>query len=122
MRVALTLALFAPLAFAAMPAQAQIQDGDRVASAAIAKGDYSGAERMLTQELRIYPNRPELLLNLATVYARTGRQADARALYRRVLDQDDVLMDLSADRIAGSHAIAEAGLRQLGGAQVAATR
>jgi DNA-binding SARP family transcriptional activator len=105
------LALFAPLAFAAAPAQAQ--DGDRVASTAIAKGDFDGAERVLVQELRIHPGRPELLLNLAAVYARTGRQADARTLYRQVLSQDNVLMDLSADRTAGSHAVAVAGLRQL---------
>jgi thioredoxin-like negative regulator of GroEL len=105
------LALLAPLAFAPMPAQAQ--NGDRVASAAIAKGDFAGAERMLVQELRIHPDRPELLLNLAAVYANTGRSSDARALYRRVLAQNDVLMDLSPDRTAGSHAIAVAGLRQL---------
>lgn len=112
MRAILTgLALFAPLALAAAPAQAQ--DGDRVASTEIAKGDFSGAERVLVQELRIHPGRPELLLNLAAVYARTGRQADARTLYRQVLSQDNVLMDLSADRTAGSHAVAVAGLRQL---------
>ena len=104
------LALFAPLALAA-PALAQ--DGDRVASAAIEQGDFVGAEKVLLQELRIHPGRPELLLNLATVYAKTGRQAEARTLYRQVLAQSDVLMDLPADRTAGSHAVAVAGLRRL---------
>lgn len=105
------LVLAAPLALISAPAQAT--DGDRVASSAIEQGDFAGAERILLQELRIHPGRPELLLNLATVYSRTGRQAEARALYRQVLAQSDVLMDLSADRTAGSHAVAVAGLRRL---------
>lgn len=104
------LALFAPLALAA-PALAQ--DGDRVAGTAIEQGDFVGAEKVLLQELRIHPGRPELLLNLATVYAKTGRQAEAKTLYRQVLAQSDVLMDLSADRVAGSHAVAVAGLSRL---------
>ena len=121
MRVALAaLVLAAPLALAPMPAQAQ--DGDRVASTAIAKGDFAGAERILLQELRIHPGRPELLLNLAAVYAKTGRQSEARALYQQVLGKDDVLMDLSADRTAGSHAIALAGMRTLDGYQTASAR
>lgn len=112
MRVLLAgLALVAPLALIAAPAQAT--EGDRAASAAIEQGDFAGAERILLQELRIHPGRPELLLNLATVYSRTGRQAEARVLYRQVLAQSDVLMDLSADRTAGSHAVAVAGLRRL---------
>jgi len=120
MRAVLTgLALFAPLAFAA-PAMAQ--NGDRTASAAIEQGDYAGAERTLLQELRIHPGRPELLLNLATVYARTGREAEAKALYRQVLAQNDVKMDLSADRVAGSHAVAMAGLRRISDVRTASNR
>lgn len=113
------LAVFAPLAFA-VPASAQ----DRVASVAIEQGDFSSAEQTLLQELRIHPGRPELLLNLATVYAKTGRQAQAKSLYRQVLAQSDVLMDLSADRTAGSHAVAMAGLRRIddGGIQTASVR
>jgi len=120
MRIVLAgLALLAPLALAPLPAQAQ--DGDRVASTAIAQGDLARAERELTRELRIHPGRPELLLNLAAVYAGTGRQAEARNLYRDVLAQDEVLMQLSADRVAGSHAVANAGLRRLGDGQVASS-
>ena len=122
MRVALAgMALFAPLALLAAPAQAQSHDGDSVASAAIAQGDYAGAEKTLLQELRIHPGRPELMINLATVYAKTGRKAEARALFRQVLAQDNVLMDLSPDRTAGSHALAVAGLRRLDGIQTAST-
>lgn len=105
------LTMIAPLALAAMPAQAQ--NGDSVASTAIAQGDMIGAEKALLQELRIHPGRPELLLNLAAVYARTGRTSEARGLYRQVLGQRDVLMDLSVERTAGSHAVATTGLRRL---------
>lgn len=120
MRVVLAgMALFAPLALLAAPAQARSSDGDSVASAAIAQGDYVSAERILTQELRIHPGRPELMINLATVYSKTGRKAEARALFRQVLAQQDVLMDLSPDRTAGSHALAVAGLRRLDGVQTA---
>lgn len=123
MRVVLaSMALVAPLALLATPAQAQSFYGDRVAAVAIAQGDFAGAERTLLQELRIHPNRPELLLNLAAVYAKTGRPGEARNLYRRVLTQDDVLMDLSADRTAGSHAVATAGLRRLDFSTATASR
>ena len=111
--VVAAMALFASSALFAAPAQAQ--DSDPVASAAIAQGDYAGAEKTLLQELRIHPGRPELMINLATVYAKTGRKAEARAMFRQVLAQDDVLMDLSPDRTAGSHALAVAGLRRLDG-------
>lgn len=112
MRAALIrLAAAAPLLIVALPASAQ--EGDNTATTAIATGAYARAEDQLVRELRVHPNRPELMLNLAAVYARTNRAADARVLYQRVLDQDDVLMDLPSDRTAGSHAIARAGLRRL---------
>jgi tetratricopeptide (TPR) repeat protein len=113
MRIALIgLGGLASLA-AAMPASAQEQMADPAAKAAIVQGNYDVAERRLLQELRIYPGRPELLLNLAAVYSKTGRYGEARNLYQRVLTQDDVLMDLSADQTAGSHALAQTGLRRL---------
>ena len=56
-----------------------------------------------------------MLLNLAAVYGRTGRAAEARMLYQEVLGADDVLMDVSADRSVSAHRIAEAGLRRLAG-------
>jgi tetratricopeptide (TPR) repeat protein len=115
MRVAYVLLAAAPLV-AAIPAQAQ----DRAVATHIVQGDLSQAESKLLAELRIYPGRPELLLNLAAVYAKTGRTSEARALYARVLSKDDVLMDLAADRTAGSHAIAQRGLRRLDTVQFSA--
>jgi Tfp pilus assembly protein PilF len=119
MRIALIAVAAVSFAAAAMPAQAQSYDS--VASTKISTGALDKAETALLKELRIHPNRPELLLNLAAVYARTGRTGDARALYQRVLSQDDVLMDLSATQTAGSHAIARTGLRRLASTQATAS-
>jgi Tfp pilus assembly protein PilF len=116
MRIGLVLLAAAPL-IAALPAQAQ---DSAVASTQIAQGDYSQAETKLLGELRVHPGRPELLLNLAAVYAKTGRAGEARALYTKVLATDDVLMDVSVDRTAGSHALAQRGLRRLDTVQFSA--
>jgi Flp pilus assembly protein TadD len=113
MRTALIVLAAAPFALAALPAQAQRANGDPVASAAIFDGNYSQAEQQLDARLRLDPNQPELLLNLAAVYAQTGRTSQARALYARVLEQRDVAMDQSADRVTMSHAIASKGLQYI---------
>lgn len=116
MRIGFYLLAAVPL-FAALPVQAQ--EG-AVASTQIAQGDYSEAESKLLAELRIHPGRPELLINLAAVYAKTGRVDAARSLYTKVLSKDDVLMDLRADKTAGSHALAQLGLRRLDTVQFSA--
>lgn len=116
MHIGLIILAAAPLV-AAIPAQAQ---DSAVASTHIAQGDYSRAESKLLAELRIHPGRPELLLNLAAVYARTGRADEARSLYTKVLSKDDVLMDISTDQSAGSHALAQRGLRRLDAVQFSA--
>lgn len=104
---------------AAAPASAQ-GDAVRVAHAAYAQGDFGRAERLLTAEQRVFPNSPEVLVNLAAVYARTGRMQQAAALYRQVLSRDDVLLDLSGERTISSHAIATAGLGRVATVQTAA--
>ena len=90
----------------------------RTAYQQIAAGDFGKAEQTLIAERRIFPQRPELMLNLAAVYQQTGRAEQARALYDQVLSQPDVVMDVSAERTAGSHAIARNGLRRLPGVQM----
>lgn len=92
----------------------------RAAHDAIAVGDLGHAERLLTAEQRIFPHSPEVLINLAAVYGRTGRSQQASALYREVLTREDVLLDLSAENTVSSHAIAEAGLRRVSSLQTAA--
>lgn len=102
-----------PTIAATLPARAQTQPAPAVAAGQIERGAYDRAERQLASALRVEPAQPEALLNLAVVYARTGRAAAARDLYRRVLDQPDVLMDLANGNSAGSHRIAQAGLAHL---------
>ena len=119
--MSIRLAGVAALAIVASTSAAAAQSSAvRSAHAAIVDNDLTRAERLLTAEQRVFPHHPEVLINLAAVYARTGRVQQASALYRQVLAREDVLLDLSADRTATSHVIAETGLRRVGGAQTAA--
>lgn len=86
---------------------------DRTGYQAIAAGDFSAAAKRIEAERRIFPERPELMLNLAVAYARTGRSADARALYRDVLDRPAVAMDLPNGNVVSSHDVATRGLSRL---------
>jgi hypothetical protein len=45
-----------------------------------------------------------------SVYRRTGREADARALYKRVLERRDIAMDLPSGAVASSHDLARRAL------------
>ncbi len=93
----------------AVPAMAKDRNGYQ----AIAAGDLSQAQATLARERAIYPNRPELMLNQAAVFARTGRIAEARALYGEVLARDAVALDLPDGNVASSHAVAERGMMRL---------
>lgn len=115
----LALAVAAATVGLAIPAAAQ-NGPIRTAHDAFAQGDYTRAERLLTAEQRIFPNSPEVLVNLAAVYARTGRAQQAAALYQQVLSRGDVLLDLGTDRTVSSHAIATIGLQRVSVLQTAA--
>ncbi|MDF2603388.1 tetratricopeptide repeat protein [Sphingomonas sp.] len=106
MRVVYLLALAGCLA---SPALAR----DRTGFKAIEARDYAAAEKVLLNERRIFPSRPELMINLGTVYARTGRLAEADGLYRAALDAEAVEMALPDGAIATSHDVARRGLRSL---------
>jgi thioredoxin-like negative regulator of GroEL len=86
---------------------------DRTGYQAIAAGDFTTAAKRLEAERRIFPDRPELMLNLAAAYAQTGRTADARALYRGVLDRPAVAMDMPNGAVLSSHDVATRGLSRL---------
>jgi hypothetical protein len=86
---------------------------DRTGYTAITHGDFSTAEKNLVAERRIFPARPELMLNLAAVYRNTGRQQEARELYQAVLQRPDMLMDVTTERTASSHMLATAGLARI---------
>lgn len=86
---------------------------DRTGFKAIEARDYDAAERVLLNERRIFPGRPELMINLGTVYARTGRVSEAAILYRAALASDAVEMALPDGGIETSHDVARRGLRSL---------
>jgi Flp pilus assembly protein TadD len=85
---------------------------DRTGYTAIAAGDLSTAEQRIVAERKIFPQRPELMLNLASVYHRTGRESEARALYAAVLARPAVAMDLPSGAVLSSHDIASRALGQ----------
>lgn len=122
MRIIVRAAIVAAtLAVGATAGSAFAQErGVRVAHDAIQNGDFATAEQTLLAEQRIYPDNAEVMLNLAAVYARTGRAQQAAPLYLRVLAQRDVLMDLDADRTASAHKLAQTGLQRIGFTQTAA--
>ncbi|GAA0660768.1 Flp pilus assembly protein TadD [Sphingomonas insulae] len=91
------------------PALAQ----DRTGYQAIAAGDYVQAAKRIEAERRIFPDRPELMLNLAAAYARTGRTGEARALYSDVLQRPVVAMDMPDGAVISSHDVATRGLSRL---------
>lgn len=100
------IATAASLLAIAAPALSQ----EYTAYRAIAAKDYAAAERRLVALRRGAPDRPELMLNLAAVYAKTGRGALARDLYVEVLRRPALLMDMPSGRVASSHAVARFGL------------
>ncbi len=94
------------LAGAATPALA----ADRNGYSQIAAGNMSAAEQRIVAERRIFPDRPELMLNLAAVYRNTGRDAQAKALYAAVLDKPAVALDMPSGAVVSSHDLAERAL------------
>ncbi|OWK32910.1 tetratricopeptide repeat protein [Sphingomonas mucosissima] len=106
MRIMLFLSLAAGLAAPALAT-------DRTGYKAIAAGDYQKAEETLLVERRIFPRRPELMINLATVYARTGRVAEAAALYRAAMQVEPVEMMLPDGMVSSSHEVAQRGVNNL---------
>ena len=102
-------------AIAAAPAAAK----DRMGLQAIASGDFGAAERTLVAERRIFPGRPELMLNLAAVYRQTGRVAAARDLYTEAASAPDVMLALPNGGTASSRDLASAALARLAGTETA---
>ena len=61
---------------------------DDVAYQAIRNHDWNTAERQLQEGLQKDPGNVYRQLNLAWVYAQTGRKAEAAALYKEILKRD----------------------------------
>ena len=81
------IASLATAAFIALPQIAAAEDG--VAVDAIRSHNWVVAEQQLTANLEKNPNDVFSQLNLAWVYAQTGRKTEAAAVYRDILKHDD---------------------------------
>ena len=90
-------------------ATAQTQE-QRYGFNAIQRDDLAGAEARLIAQRAQEPNEPSVLINLAHVYAKTGRFEQAEALYRQVMASDDVMMLTASRQQIGSHQLAQRGL------------
>lgn len=64
----------------------QVERWLRAAIEAMNDGDDAEAEQLLKQALAVEPDRPDLLNNLAAVYAATNREPAALALWRQIFD------------------------------------
>ena len=93
--------------------------GDHNGAAQIARGDYASAERVLVRSLKVDANDPELLLNLATVYARTDRADRAREIYQQVLASPDERLAIGEGETLRAHMLAQSGLNRLSGVSIA---
>lgn len=87
---------------------------DDLGVAAIRNHDWATAEQQLQAGLQKEPGNPLRQLNLAWVYAQTGRKAEAAALYRDILkNKQDVMASHPANNGQSLAFLAEKGLAQL---------
>jgi len=98
-----------PLACGSSAALAQ-QPVDNYEAVALSAGDYSRAIPALEARLRADPTDESLLLNLAMAYRKSGETAKADLLYKRVLFQEDVVLNGAGGVQAWSHDLAKAGM------------
>lgn len=81
-------AMMVAAAMASHASRADDAAADPLAYDAIMAQDWSTAEAILRDSVAKQPEDPMLLLNLAYVMTSTGRQAEAMALYEKVLTMD----------------------------------
>ena len=103
--IALASAMMIPLAARA---------ADDVAYDAIKNHDWATAEQQLKSGLQQEPGNLSRQLNLAWVYAQTGRKDEAAALYRDILKRDqDRVATLSTNNGPSMQVLARRGLALL---------
>lgn len=100
---------------AAPLAEAGYQPG-ALAVAAIDRGDWTHAERLLTDTHRGSADDPARLINLGKVYWETGRQDQARALWRRAAAIDPVEVETVGGRSVSTAVLAREALSAFGAA------
>src|SRR5262245_37769454 len=107
------LALSAVMVSALMLPQAVLAQAD-LGFQAIQNHDWATAERQLLAGLQKQPNNTFAQLNLAWVYAQTGRKAEAEALYQEILRRDqDRVASLSSKEGQSLSQMAKRGLARL---------
>ena len=79
----------------------------------IARGDLRTAEREIVAQQALYPDQVDAMINLATVYLRTGRVADARRIWAAVAAEPDQEVMLNGGAPAWSHQLANRALHSL---------
>jgi Flp pilus assembly protein TadD len=87
-----------------------------LAVAAIERRDWTRAEALLTDTQRGSAADPARLINLGKVYWETGRQDQARALWRRAADMDPVEIETAGGRSVPTNVLAREALASYGNA------
>jgi len=91
-----------------------VQAADDLGYQAIRNQDWAAAEQQLQTGLQKDPENSFLQLNLAWVYAQTGRKAEAEALYQEILRRDqDRVASLSSRDGQSLSLLAKRGLARL---------
>lgn len=83
---------------------------DNYAADAVVAARYAEAVTMLQAHVAKDPMDESALINLAIAYRHTGRAAEAQAMYRRVLQLENVMLDTAKGRAMSSHDVARRGL------------
>lgn len=92
-----------------------------LALAAIERGDWATAERLLTDDRRIAADDPARLVNLGRVYEATGRHELALAAWRQALaSPHPVEVETIGGRLVRTDQLAREALAHFGGVQTAA--
>jgi Flp pilus assembly protein TadD len=112
MRALKVIIVAAMLGVPAVSAAAQDRP-DPYSHNAIEAGQFAEAETSLRTQLALEPTKPELLINLAAIYARTNRLDAAQTMYDRALAAENVSLLLRPDFAQDSHVIAKRGMMKL---------
>ena len=108
------LALSIAVASALILPQAVRAAADDLGYQAIRNHDWATAEQQLLAGLQKSPDNAFAQLNLAWVYAQTGRKEEAAALYRQILERDkDRVATLSSRDGQSMTLLARRGLARL---------
>lgn len=75
--------------------------------------DYALAERQLRTDGRVKKDDPAKLINYGLALAKTGRPAEAREAFNRVLAEEELELILADGTTSGSHDVARRGLAML---------